>query len=534
MQFLRASDWPKILNDIRRDGAPVHLDFETTGLDACDPAQLAVGLGLAWRDEDGDAYAVYFDVRDGAPWAALADALDHAGWLAFNVPFDGAWLRRYCGRLPRLVGDSHTAYRLLANEGYLGQSWSLESACAGVLKWPTNQKQWLDAALTRHGLTTSGRPDKSQMWRLADLEPADFARYCGEDAYASLVLWEHCLAEAANHPQLLTYLRDEWPCQLRLLVEQQVQGLRVDRAALAGFRSSLVSRLGDAVAKLRAHPRVAPHVHAWEAAAAAEFYAPHVSFRRVRADEAETAEILKAAGYAGYDWHFFASKSKSLKPWQRAVGGYYYREEPVYTPKNVGLPAPQVNWSSDRWLRELLYGKLFRYEPTDYPGRIRVWTSPDDYVEVNCTPGGQPPCGKDVLPALGDVGALLTEYNQTEKLISYIDSYLAASARDGRLHHSLKAPGTATGRLSGANGVSVQQFPKVAEVLSAFGPEPGEVLVDSDITSLEPRVLAYFSRDPNYLELFCDDVYMRPEVAVEKFIAAGIPAHIEAGVLVIG
>lgn len=66
--------------------------------------------------------------------------------------------------------------------------------------------------------------------------------------------------------------------------------------------------------------------------------------------------------------------------------------------------------------------------------------------------------------------------------------------------------------------VNLQQIPKVREVLDAFQPPAGWVLLDSDLQSVEPRVIAYFSRDPQYLELFASgrvhDVYLYVAMAL--------------------
>lgn len=66
--------------------------------------------------------------------------------------------------------------------------------------------------------------------------------------------------------------------------------------------------------------------------------------------------------------------------------------------------------------------------------------------------------------------------------------------------------------------VNLQQVPKVRSVLEAFQPAPGWGLVDSDLQAVEPRVIAYFSRDPQYLELFASgrvhDVYLYVAMAL--------------------
>ena len=444
----------------RAQGRPIHLDFETTGLDAADPRQSAVGLGLAT-----DGFVVYFDIRAWHPndWAALALALSYTGWIAWNSPFDGAWLARYTGAAyPPCRGCSQNLFRLLTTEGWPSQGWSLEAGVSGVLGWTYNQKHSLGEMLVRHKLTThTGTPDKGMMWRLADLEPEGFGRYCGEDADGSWQVWRALEPQARAHPQLWQYVTEEWPVMIELLVEQYLAGVSVDRAGLWRCRAQLHRDIERAEAELRSHPRLATHVEAWEAQAATEFFAPNIAYRRHKAD-VDTEVRLNGEGPPvdrldpdGTLWKFFASKSRSLKPWQRppeGPGGYWYREEPVFTPRNQDRPAPRVNWSSDHWIRWLLYTCLYRWAklPPDDRGRwkIRVSLEGDDYVDVPPTDGGQPPTGKEILPALGDLGQMITVYNQLTKRLEYVESYLGASERTATIHPKFRAPGTLTGRLS--------------------------------------------------------------------------------------
>lgn len=449
---------------------PIHLDFETTGLDAADPTQSVVGVGLA-----NAAGVWYFDARQwrtpGNEWYELQRALYAVGWMAFNAPFDGAWLWRYNVPAydtpnPRLAGCTQALYRLLATEGYTGQQWNLESAVDSILGWGTqNQKNALAAMLVKHGIVNhSGHPIKGRMSELAALEPEGFAKYCAEDADASWQLWATLYPQAAQHPGLRQYLADEWPCMLQLLIDQYLTGITIDRPALQRELASLDDQIAAAVVALREDPLLAPHVATEEAKLAAEFFAPHLARRRVRAEPAVevalnppcTQDAIVPVAYEG-EWYWFKpSKSKSLRPWQRDAGGYWYCEDVVASPVNVGLPAPRVNWNSDHWVRKLLFEYMYRWERLepeypDRPGKIRVHLTADDYVDVSPTDKGQPPCGKEILPALGRPGQLLTNLAVLTKRREYVVSYLEASARDGKIHPQFRAPGTNTGRLSGGS-----------------------------------------------------------------------------------
>jgi len=63
-----------------------------------------------------------------------------------------------------------------------------------------------------------------------------------------------------------------------------------------------------------------------------------------------------------------------------------------------------------------------------------------------------------------------------------------------------------------SGSVNFQQLPGVEPVLTLFRARPGHKLVCTDLASVEPRIVAYFSRDPTLLELYATgkphDVYL--------------------------
>jgi DNA polymerase I-like protein with 3'-5' exonuclease and polymerase domains len=410
-------------------GEPIHIDFETTGLDPTDPAQHPVGIGMA-----NSRGSVYCDTRqwDFHDWSALNKYLKHCGGvLAFNAVFDYAWLAREATTLPPLRGCSLTLFRLLATEGHLGQRWSLEVAETSVLGWANSNKEALEACLTKHSLT------KDTMWRLADLEPEAFAYYCATDADASYQLWTELTEQAQQWPVVLQFATEEWVNEIELLVEQQFDGIDINHEGLTEYAGHLQSLIHDCVESLRNHPRVAPHVTKWEADKAAEFFKPTITTKRVRVKKSELPsnpmEVAVAFG---------------LKYEGNVKSPYWYTEVHTERPKNAGRTAPTFSFESDPSLRWLLFDCL--YGATIRPdGKANVHVENGDVVEVKLTDGGKLPVGKEVLPALGEIGAALTEYNQLVKRLSYVQSYLEGATRDGKLHLSYRSHGTITGRLSG-------------------------------------------------------------------------------------
>jgi hypothetical protein len=518
--------------------AVVDLDFETTGLDATDPAQRIVGVGLA--NEHG---RIYLDVRhwaEGGPeWAAFLGWLDHVGFWAFNQGFDYAWAYRYAGhRHLKMLGCTSVLFRILANEGHPGQRHSLDVAMAQVLGWPSNQKSTLADLLVKHQLVTgSGAPDKGRMWELAELEPVAFGSYCALDAEASWQL-RQVLEPQARRSEAWRLVTQEWVTAIRLKVEAQHAGVLVDVPALATYHAGLLEQIAATKVALRTHPRLCPHIDEAEAGWWAEATRPVLTTSRVKMSKAEAVEArlvgaaeadLAAAAQNG--WVFQASTAKTLAKWQAELGGFWFREVVTERPRNRKCKV--FNFESDPDMRWLLYSKVYPDPKVDLERRIATVTVEGGRtVEVNLTDGGSVPVGKDILPALGAIGALFSEFNRLTKLEGYVRSYLAAAARDGRIHIDLRAHGTATGRWAGGSGgsgsMNWQQLPKVLPMLACFQADPGHTLVQTDMASLEPRVMATFSQDPTMLELFASgkphDVYLYVAAALFPEQRAAIDA----------
>lgn len=426
---------------------PLHLDFETTGLDTHHPDTKVVGVGLATSRG-----VAYLDARDAPPewWAYLVAAVDRCGVVAFNANFDYAFLYRAAGRHVRLVGCSFTAFRLACNEGHFGQRWGLEVAQREVLGWPVTNKSTLGDLLKKYGLA------KGEMYKLAELESEAFGRYCAEDADASYQLWEHVLSQGdAGRTTLRRFATAEWATAIQLLVETRHRGVTVNVPLLRAFSEKLATDIAAAEAALRAHPRLAPHIDAREAERAAAFYAPHVTVSRVKCTKAEV-EVFVTSGSAPVDWRFESSQAKSLAKWQAAQGGYWYRELRKERPRNEGRQAPRFNFESDPDLRWLLYECVYRAEVRETENawgrtekRTTVWVEDGRTVEVGTTDSGLPPVSREILPALGEIGRLVGEFNRLTKLDGYVRAYLEGASADGYLHLGFKPAATLSGRLAG-------------------------------------------------------------------------------------
>ena len=440
---LRASDLRRVVSPLQ--GEVVHVDIETNGLDPRAPGARVVTLGLAHSSG-----LWVFDTRYWADreWDLCNDLLSGCKVVAFNAAFELKWLK-IPGRCPglQLHGCSLVLYRTLANEGYTGQRWSLETAQTTVLGWPDSNKDELGELLTRHKLVrANGQPDKGEMYQLAWLEPDRFQYYCAQDAEASRQLWDYLLAVAhrLGLPAVHQYVTEEWPTMTALLSWQYWEGMTIDRSAMQAAYDQIVRDIAAADAKFRQMPILSHHLVEWERLAAADLVKTKITEKRVRARKSDEPWSHPSVWSLVPDPR--TGREFYLTKWEQPYGGYFERVETTTKVTGLDKPFPNFNLESDHQLRWLLYERLYTHVKRGDRAVIDVEGSP---VEVTLTKGGNLPVGKDVLPALGEVGRVLTEYNKKTKLLSYVKAYLALSEADSKLHASFKDHGTLSGRLAG-------------------------------------------------------------------------------------
>ncbi len=114
----------------------------------------------------------------------------------------------------------------------------------------------------------------------------------------------------------------------------------------------------------------------------------------------------------------------------------------------------------------------------------------------------------DVLKKLEDKHPIIADimrYRTLTKLQSTYVKGLQEAARDGRIHTIYKQALTQTGRLSSIEP-NLQNLPIRTEIgqqlRKVFTSEPGHVLLASDYSQIELRLLAHYSKDPTMSEAF--------------------------------
>lgn len=130
----------------------------------------------------------------------------------------------------------------------------------------------------------------------------------------------------------------------------------------------------------------------------------------------------------------------------------------------------------------------------------------------------------DVLNKLLDyhpiIGKIL-EYRKYSKLYStYAEGLKHYIRKDGKIHTIFSQTGTATGRLSSSDpnlqNVSIRDD-ESREIRKAFKPRPGNLILSSDYSQVELRVLASLSNEEKMIEAFNKGIDIHTKTAMDIF-----------------
>ncbi|MHA2067894.1 MAG: DNA polymerase, partial [Candidatus Thorarchaeota archaeon] len=449
------------------------LDLETTGLDVLDPEIKVLGIGLA-----NSKHAFYINMMNIDPDVKekLYSKLETINLVAHNTFFDAAFMQRDTGKWLDWQGCSLVLFKMLAAEGWNGQRWGLDVAINDLLGWPVNNKDTLDELLKKHKLP------KSRMGELATLEPKTFAEYCANDADACFQLW-HYLIEVcqSRFPSVQVWHQQEFLTSIRLLIEQQFAGIKIQTHRLDSYLSKLGGTIVKTVWDFLEHPQVAPHI---------EEYNRNI----IEAHKESEPPKMTKTGKVSVRWQKWEDKLATL-------------EEDNH-----------FNINSKQQLAWLFYDRIHQHE---IRGKQLVVFTEDGPVETDLTESGSRPVHKKLLPQLGAAGRMLADYNKLIKEEGYVKA-CKEKLRDGVIHPQFRPHGTVTGRLGGSGGLNLQQLPKTEGYLKCWRARPQHKIVQLDFSALEPVVLANGSQDPTLMRLYGpdaapNDVYLYNAAHISAF-----------------
>lgn len=506
---------------------PLALDFETRGL-PLQPGSAVIGIGLA--DSRG---SWFIDLRDSHPdtYKYIIDELNtrRIPLLAHNVNFDAMWIVRDHGVWLNWKACTYATLKLTSTEGWPGQKWGLKDAQVDLLGWTDSNELELDTWLVDNGhgsRETDGKtgkvklkPDKASMWRA----PKDIlGKYCALDADSTYQLYtEVLLPVLRKYKALNIYATVMYPQYERILIEQTLSGIKIDRQRLLDYSRDNARELEQSVRDIYNHPTLRPHFTNINNATLKELKdSEPAKYLKVKERPPMPPQLTKA-GTISKTWQNWIANAHKYE--QNIISKNWEKWQQRY---NEALHKEHFNFNSYTQKKHLFYELLY---PTSHLTRLyrkqgdrtvaeevfRLIT-PDRNVCLPLTKSGGTPVDRKALRQMGDVGAAFLRYNDLQKEQQFIEA-LIENSQSGRLYPQFRVPGTLTGRLSGggmkyklpsgemSKGFNIQQIPKSPGFLRCFVPDEGKVFVDCDHTALEQVVLAELSRDPALLKLYGPD-----------------------------
>ena len=301
------------------------------------------------------------------------------------------------------------------------------------------------------------------------------------DVQSTFQLYEHLLPQLQNFPDAVEFISEvEVPYHYRAITEMRFAGMQMDVPRLYKLQASLQEEVSAFRSTFMNHKQVTPWVFNIDNLKIEELRASqppkHTKTGKVSARWTKWEEKLN--GYVRASWLNVNSKQQ--------LRDLFFQS--IYSASEV---RPVIGWDGSQ--REFKGGKLMWEADLYVDGKTvaHEWASKQPNLPVD----------KEVLGKLGEVGAMLLQYNKQNKLLGYVTGMIE-SLVDGVHHGQLRPLATMTGRAGGSGGVNLQQIPKDPEYLECFIAREGHTLIDADVTALEPCVLAELSECQNYMKLY--------------------------------
>lgn len=128
--------------------------------------------------------------------------------------------------------------------------------------------------------------------------------------------------------------------------------------------------------------------------------------------------------------------------------------------------------------------------------------------------------GEAILSRIEDpVGRLILDYREVQKLLStYIEKLPeCVNPKDGRIHCSFNQYGAVTGRFS-SNDPNLQNIPSHnKDIRKMFKATDGYVLMSSDYSQQEPKVMTQMCQDPKMIQAYREGKDLYAEIAALSF-----------------
>lgn len=542
----------------RRGEGCVVLDWETDGkhITITEP----VGIGLAWGYEPDQYIYFHLDGMTDEAYFELWDQLETMDLVAHNVMYDAAVAHRVqrdetgnSDAWLNWVACTFALYHYLGNDGYFGQKYGLKFAQVDLLGWAESNERRLIEWSVRRGYIKKGPQQKktetreewlTRLWRTYRTDPSSvthdkskmylappdiLGEYCILDCISTLMLLQEVLEPAlADFPELVEH-HEMFMRQVRATARQVMDGIVVDVPAMRRLLAKVKRDMDQLVDRMWDHPRMGPEMERWEDEKYDDFLSREPNKWRKIKQRKEPAKYNKD-GSVSKNWLKWdewrqsdGAKPQLSKNWIKWDETRQKIEAGEVEKMNFDVSKPdQIRWllfgAKDPRDTPKTWGLAGPWEYVPPPdldrgsGWVRLKDADGDDLELDLTDSGLTPVSELACMQFGEVGQLLIDWAEADKIRQFVESYLDKLQKheDGtwRIHPTWNMPGTITCRNSGSDP-NFQQLPKKTkyseELLGCFIPAPGRVFIQADWSSLEDVVLAELARDPTMLEMYGPD-----------------------------
>ena len=301
----------------------------------------------------------------------------------------------------------------------------------------------------------------------ADVAPEIFALYAATDSMMTDKLFEYQynILSKPGYERLLALGKDtEIPC-VPVVAEMELTGVYLDKPYAEKLQKKYHKKLDTLDEEIKVMlASLEPRISAWR-------LTPEASAAQKKKQSLKQYERAKqGAGFNPSNWSY------SNGDWYKVSKSKLEQLDESITPETLASPVQ---------LGIILYDIL----------KCPTVNKEKPYAT-----------GEDELKALRSYSPLcdlMLKRRELAKLISaFIDALPAQVNVDGRVHCHFNQYGAATGRFSSSEP-NLQQVPSHnKEIRMLFRASPGCILVGSDYSQQEPRLLAAFSKDENMINAY--------------------------------
>ena len=301
----------------------------------------------------------------------------------------------------------------------------------------------------------------------ADVDPEIFALYAATDSMMTdkLFEYEYSILGEEDYKRVLALAREtEIPC-VKVTAAMELNGVYIDQEYAKRLQNKYHKKL-DALDEKISYmlEKLKPQIDAWRLTPEAS------AVQKKKQSQKQYDRAKMGSGFDPEQWSYINGE------WYKVSKSKLEQLDEEVTPETLASPVQ---------LGIILYDVL----------KCPVVNKEKPYAT-----------GEDELKALKQYAPLcdlMLQRRELAKLITaFIDSLPNQANVDGKVHCHFNQYGAATGRFSSSEP-NLQQVPSHnKEIRMLFKASPGCILVGSDYSQQEPRILAAFSKDENMINAY--------------------------------